>query len=67
MIRTRIEKERREQEWLAPYAQKSGDSAGRVHAEPLHPHRTAYERDRARAIVRLIDATSMVCVRRVRK
>lgn len=50
MIRTRIEKERREREWLAPYAQKSGDSAGRVHAEPAHPHRTAYERDRSRII-----------------
>jgi dGTPase len=50
MIRTRIEKERRESEWLAPYAQKSGDSAGRVHKEPAHPYRTAYERDRSRII-----------------
>ncbi|HSI12042.1 MAG TPA: deoxyguanosinetriphosphate triphosphohydrolase [Chthoniobacter sp.] len=50
MIRTRIEKERWERETLAPYAQKSGDSAGREHAEPAHPHRTAYERDRARII-----------------
>jgi len=50
MIRTRIEREQWEREGLAPYAQKSGDSAGRVHAEPDHPHRTAYERDRARII-----------------
>jgi dGTPase len=50
MIRTRIEKERWEKDTLAPYAQKSGDSAGRVHAEPPHPYRTAYERDRSRII-----------------
>jgi dGTPase len=50
MIRTRLEKEKWENERLASYAQKSGDSAGRVHAEPAHPHRTAYERDRARII-----------------
>ncbi|MEP6669798.1 MAG: deoxyguanosinetriphosphate triphosphohydrolase [Chthoniobacter sp.] len=50
MIRTRIEKQRLEKLTLAPYAQKSGDSAGRVHAEPAHPHRTVYERDRARII-----------------
>src|SRR6202012_5679432 len=35
---------------LAPYAQMAGDFAGREHPEPLHPHRTAYERDRARVI-----------------
>jgi dGTPase len=50
MIRTRVEKERWERETLAPYAQKSGDSAGRAHNEPAHPHRTVYERDRARII-----------------
>jgi dGTPase len=50
MIRTRIEKEQWERERLAPYAQKSGDSAGRAHGEPAHPHRTAYERDCARII-----------------
>src|SRR5579871_3473677 len=50
MIRTRVEKEAWEAKTLAPFAQKSGDSAGRVHAEPAHPHRTAYERDRARII-----------------
>src|SRR3954471_18745244 len=50
MIRTRIDKERLEAETLAAYAQKSGESAGRQHAEPPHPHRTEYERDRARII-----------------
>jgi dGTPase len=35
---------------LAPYAQKSGDSAGRTHREPRHPYRTEYQRDRARII-----------------
>jgi dGTPase len=35
---------------LAPWAQKSGDSAGREHREPQHPQRTEYERDRARII-----------------
>jgi dGTPase len=50
MIRTRIEKERWEKETLAPYAQKSCESAGREHTEPAHPYRTAFERDRARII-----------------
>jgi len=50
MIRTRAEKEALEETILAPYAQHSGRSAGRAHAEPAHPHRTEYERDRARII-----------------
>ncbi len=50
MIRTRLEKEKWETNALAPYAQKSGETAGRAHAEPGHPHRTEYERDRARII-----------------
>ncbi len=50
MIRTRPEKEKWEEQTLAPYAQKSGDSAGRAHAEPSHPQRGEYERDRARII-----------------
>lgn len=49
-MRTRLEIEERERERLAPYAQKSGDSAGRAHPEPRHPYRTEYERDRARII-----------------
>src|SRR6187399_3280546 len=35
---------------LAPFAQKSADSAGRTHSERRHPHRTEYQRDRARII-----------------
>lgn len=50
MIRTCAEKEELERRTLAAYAQKAGDSAGRAHPEPPHPHRTAYERDRARII-----------------
>ncbi len=49
-MKTRTEFEAQERASLAPYAQKSGDSAGRAHPEPPHPHRAAYERDRARII-----------------
>lgn len=35
---------------LAPFAQRAGQSRGRHHPEPAHPHRTEYERDRARII-----------------
>jgi dGTPase len=49
-VRTRVEFEQVEREKLAPYAQKSGDSAGREHPEPRHPFRTEYERDRSRII-----------------
>jgi dGTPase len=48
--RTREEMERREHETLAPFAQKSSESAGRTHAERAHPFRTEYQRDRARII-----------------
>lgn len=50
MIRTRQQLEEQERQVLAPWAQKSGDSAGRAHPEPRHPHRTEYQRDRARII-----------------
>lgn len=50
MIRNRAEKEELERATLAPYAQRSGDSVGREYPEPAHPHRTAFERDRARVI-----------------
>src|SRR5438128_12485093 len=50
MIRSRLEMEKHEQVTLAPYAQKSGDTAGRKHTEPSHPFRTEYQRDRARVI-----------------
>jgi dGTPase len=50
VIRTREELEAQERIFLAPYAQKSADSAGRLYSEPKHPHRTDYQRDRARII-----------------
>ena len=50
MIRTREELEAQERVVLAGYAQKSGDSEGRIFPEPNHPHRTDYQRDRARII-----------------
>ncbi len=50
MLKTRKELEQQEQAILAPYAQKSADSAGRKHSEPQHPFRTEYQRDRARII-----------------
>ena len=50
MIRSRKELETIEANILAPYAQKSGDSRGRLHAERKHPTRTEYQRDRARII-----------------
>jgi dGTPase len=50
MLRTRQEMEEQERVMLAPYAQKSADSSGREHAEPPHPYRTEYQRDRARII-----------------
>jgi len=50
MTRSREELERIEGERLASYAQKSGESSGRAHPEPPHPHRTEYERDRQRVI-----------------
>ena len=50
MIQSRLELEARERNTLAPFAQKSGDSAGRTHPEPKHPFRTEYERDRQRVI-----------------
>jgi dGTPase len=49
-MRTRADKERLENETLAPFAQRASESRGRQHPEPAHPHRTEYERDRARII-----------------
>jgi dGTPase len=47
---TRHELEKREHEWLAPYAMKSDESAGRQYSEEEHPYRTAYQRDKDRII-----------------
>lgn len=50
MIRTRSDMEHAERRFLAPYAQLTGDSAGRRHAERPHPYRTDYQLDRARVV-----------------
>lgn len=47
---TREDLERREEGMLAPFAARSGRSAGREHPEPEHPFRTAFQRDRDRVI-----------------
>jgi dGTPase len=39
-----------EDRWLAPYAMRNRDSRGRVHPEPEHPFRLAFQRDRDRII-----------------
>lgn len=49
-MRTRKEIEDLESKILAPYAMKSKDSVGRLHKEPDHPGRTAYQRDRDRIV-----------------
>src|SRR6202795_3402870 len=50
MLRRRIELEEIEARSLAPYAMLSKDSRGRRIAEPDHPMRTAFQRDRDRII-----------------
>jgi dGTPase len=50
ILRSRGDAEREERERLAPYAEKSGDSRGRLHPEPEHAYRTAFARDRDRVV-----------------
>jgi len=50
MLRTRPELEEIEARTLAPYAMRSRDSRGRRVAEPEHPLRTAFQRDRDRVL-----------------
>lgn len=50
MIRTREKMIEMEASTLAPYAQKSGETAGRRFPEPPHAFRTEYQRDYARII-----------------
>jgi len=50
MPQTREELERREREGLADYAQRSGETRGRRHAEESPDWRTHYQRDRDRVI-----------------
>jgi len=49
-LQTRLEVEQDERGRLAPYAEKSGDSRGRLHPEPEHPYRTRFARDRDRIV-----------------
>lgn len=46
----RLELEAREASWLAPYAQKSGETRGRAHTEEPPTWRTQFQRDRDRVI-----------------
>src|SRR5438132_7924896 len=50
MVCTRLELERRERQTLAPYAQLSADTRGRIYPEPPPEWRTHYQRDRDRVI-----------------
>src|SRR5208282_1073883 len=50
MLRTRPELEEIEAQMLAPYAMLSRESRGRRIAEPEHPLRTVFQRDRDRII-----------------
>ncbi|MFM8385234.1 MAG: deoxyguanosinetriphosphate triphosphohydrolase [Planctomycetia bacterium] len=47
---TREEIEAREDAVLGPWAMRSAHSQGRAHAEPPHPYRSAYMRDRDRIV-----------------
>jgi dGTPase len=49
-VRERLEAERDELARLAPWAQASAESRGRVHPEPEHAYRTAFARDRDRVV-----------------
>jgi dGTPase len=48
IFRTRREIEQWERKWLAPYAEKAGDSRGRDYPSKEHPYRTAFQKDRDR-------------------
>ncbi|PAW79813.1 MAG: deoxyguanosinetriphosphate triphosphohydrolase [Verrucomicrobia bacterium Tous-C9LFEB] len=50
MMRSRDEQEQAESTILAPYAQSSAASRGRLHEEEPHLHRTEYQRDRDRIV-----------------
>jgi dGTPase len=50
MLATREYLEANEAHQLAPYAQHSAETRGRLHPEPEHAYRTAYQRDRDRVL-----------------
>lgn len=45
-----LEWREREATLLAPWAMHAAESAGRVHPESMHPHRSPYQRDRDRIV-----------------
>jgi dGTPase len=49
-LASRAAVEQEERARLAPWAEKSGDSRGRLHPEAEHPYRTRFARDRDRII-----------------
>ncbi len=49
-IRDREASEKEEAERLAPFAARAAESAGRVHPEVAHAHRTEFQRDRDRVL-----------------
>jgi dGTPase len=50
VVRTRELVEKVEEEGLAPYAVKSGESRGRIYPEAEHRYRTVFQRDRDRVV-----------------
>ena len=50
LVRTREAYAKEEAARLAPFAQRSADSRGRVHPEPEHAYRSAFQRDRDRIV-----------------
>jgi dGTPase len=50
LLRTREDIERHEVQTLAPFAQQSRATRGRLHPQPAHRWRTEYQRDVARII-----------------
>lgn len=50
MLFTREQLEEKEYLTLAPYGMKSRETRGRVHPDPEHEYRTAYQRDRDRIL-----------------
>jgi dGTPase len=50
LIRTRAAWAEEEEARLGPWAERAGASRGRVHAEPEHPYRSAFQRDRDRVV-----------------
>ena len=50
VVRTRELVEKLEEEGLAPYAVKSGESRGRIYPEAEHRYRTVFQRDRDRVV-----------------